>query len=138
MTKVNATAGAIISIPCDNSYVIAKILYVSKYFKNIALLKVYKHRLSVDKPFSDSFTKSSFELVYTGVDFIKKGRWKIIDSKPLSDTEEKLMKRVVGGDVWDADSCLGRASDTDLATLPSMRVVNVKAVEDKVAKYDSL
>jgi hypothetical protein len=133
--KLNFAPGAIISIPCDKSYVVAKVLYVSEYFKNTALLKIYSHRLPIDGSYINAISEDSFELVHTGVDLIKKGRWAVLTHIPLSDSESQSLKRVVGGDVWDADNCLGAASDADLSALPKMNVFNVKAVEGKATKY---
>lgn len=76
-----------------------------------------------------------FELIHTGVNLIKKGRWAVLGHMPLSESESESLKRVVGGDVWDADTCLRPASDADLSMIPKMRVFNVKGVEEKVAKY---
>jgi hypothetical protein len=135
VSKLNITPGTIISIPCDKSYVVAKILYVSEYFKNTALLKIYSHRFPIDDSYADALNEDFFELVHTGVDLIKKGKWNVLANVPLSISESQSLKRIVGGDVWDADKCIGAASDADLSALPKMRVFNVKAVEAKVAKY---
>lgn len=135
MTKQKVLDGAIVSIPCEDTYVVAKVLYVSEYFKNTALLKIYKSRLNIDTPYSDIIMDSSFELVYTGVDLIKKGKWSVVDVNPISDSEYQLSKRIVGGDVWHADECMGRATDSEVSTLPKMKVYNVNAIAKKVSQY---
>lgn len=60
MSKLNIVPGTIISIPCDESYVVAKILYVSEYFRNTALLKIYSNRLLVKDSYSDSIERDDF------------------------------------------------------------------------------
>lgn len=135
MNRRDVAPGAIVSIPCGGYYVIAKVLYVSSYFKNTALLKIYQHRIPVGCSYTDAINEDSFELTHTGIASIKKGGWAILGHMSLSVSDSQSMKWIVGGDVWDADNCLGAASDADLSTLPRMRVFNVKAIEAKVDKY---
>ncbi len=78
---------------------------------------------------------SAFELIYTGTNLIKNGTWPIIGSYPLSESEQKANKRIVGGDVWVADECLGHATNNELESLPKMKVFNVKYFEEKTSFY---
>lgn len=45
MSKKDVAVGSIVSIPFDSVFAVAKILFVSDYFKQIALFKIYKYKL---------------------------------------------------------------------------------------------
>lgn len=135
MKKKKFEPGTIISIPCDSYYVVAKILYISDYFRNITLLKIYSHRIPLEKSYSEILNTGSFELIYTSTNLIKKGKWNVLERIPLSSADKEYQKRIVGGDVWDGDNCLGPASDHELNILKNMDVFNVNSVEKKVSKY---
>ena len=132
---MKVTDGVLVSIPCNNYFVVGKVLYISQYFKNVILLKVYRKQFSETPKYDETFAIESFELFYTGASLIKKEKWVAIGSEAITSDEKQLNKRVVGGDVWLADDCLGTATDNDLKNLPKMKVFNVNAIPNKVASF---
>lgn len=133
--KVKMTEGAIISIPLDDSHVICKILYLSSYFKNTALFKVFTKRLASDEDYKSLLASLDFELFYSGTKLIQNGNWSILGVEPVSPAELECNRRIVGGDVWLADECLGSASDDQIKELPKMKVYNVSYIEQKASKF---
>lgn len=135
MSKSSINVGTVISIPCDNYYVVAKILFLSERMKNVALYKIYDRKVALNKPYIDVMSSSSFELVYTGIGLIKKGEWPILAHLPLLDSEKESSMRIAAGNVWLANECLRPATDEDYSSIPRMLVANVKGVERMVADY---
>lgn len=133
--RVKVVEGAIVSIPFESTYGVCKVLYVSKYFKNIALLKVFSEKLDKTQKHPIILKSDSFELIYTATKLIKNGTWPIIGTEPLSKLDREANKRIVGGDVWVADECMGGATDSELKSLPEMNVFNVIYLEGKVSKF---
>lgn len=126
-------AGTIISIPIDDSLAIGKILYVSSYFKRTMLLKVYIALVDQGSDYHAVIDSQAFELFYTGTVLAEKGKWPSLGFENLTEEELHCSKRIVGGDVWLLDECLGPATDHEFSTVPKMRVYNVNAIEQKVA-----
>lgn len=135
MSKKSISEGSIIAIPTEVGYVIAKILYVSEYFKNTALFKVYAKQVTTPESYAIAVEPDDFNLFYTGTIAIKKGTWVKVSEQALSEAEESFSNRIVGGDVWYKDECVRPASDSDHSSLPKMRVFNFKHIESKVAEY---
>lgn len=133
--KVKMTEGAIVTIPLDGGHVICKVLYLSSYFKNTALFKVFTKKLESDEGYENLLASPDFKLFYLGTKLIKNGRWPILGVEPISPAELECNRRIVGGDVWLADECLGSASDDQLKNLPKMKVYNVSYIEQKASKF---
>ncbi len=135
MSRFKLPTGTIVLIPYESTFAIAKVLYVSKYFKNVALFKVFSKRITDANEYTFRLSDvDDYELIYAGVDLIKKKKWEIINREPLSDFELLESKRIVAGDIWVEDKCLGSASDKELKEFPKMRVLNFKFVELKISK----
>ena len=90
--RVKVVEGAIVSIPFESTYGVCKVLYVSKYFKNIALLKVFSEKLDKNQKHSIILKSDSFELIYTATKLIKNGTWPIIGTEPLSKLDREANK----------------------------------------------
>jgi Immunity protein 26 len=129
--------GDIILIPINGEQcAVAKIIYLSKYFKDLILLSVYPL-------FVKTLTKSmelppsinNELLIYTGNQKIKKDEWIKIQNVPVNEEEKKLSKRIVGGEVWIEDECIGTATEEDRETLERMGVDGAKLVENKIKDY---
>ncbi|WEK58319.1 MAG: hypothetical protein P0Y52_01915 [Candidatus Brevundimonas phytovorans] len=126
--------GDVIAIPTASMVGVAKILFVSKYFKDMILIRLLSTRfLSVEAARSADL-KGFQELIYTAVDPIRKGRWVVVAHQSVSDEERAMSKRTSGGEVWLQDTHLGPASDTDLATLPRMLVFGSGLIEKRVSQ----
>jgi len=135
MSELSIDIGTVVSIPCNDYYVVAKVLFLSDRMKNVALYKIFDHKASLDKPYIDVISSSSFDLVYTGIGLIKKGEWPILAHLPLLDSEKESSMRIAAGNVWLANEYLRPATDEDYSSIPRMLVANVKGVERRVADY---
>ncbi|TFW27000.1 hypothetical protein [Duganella callida] len=124
--------GDVIAIPSGAGFGIAKVLYASKYFRNVILLKLYHIAFHEEMP--ELGSEIPADLYYTSSEPIKSGRWKIIGFQSASDTERLMSKRTVAGDVWDGDECLGVASEHELETLPKMQTYGYKLIEKAVSR----
>lgn len=131
--KVKIVEGAIVSIPFDGAHAVCKILHLSNYFKNIALFKVFTTKIELNECYESLLSSHDFELIYSGTKLIKNGKWPILGVEPVSSEERESNRRIVGGDVWLADECLGSASDDQLKKLPKMKVYNVSYIEKKAS-----
>src|SRR5262249_49998523 len=110
-----------------------KVLYLSKYFKDLILLGIYDKKvnnLEAAMELPDKF----LEAVYTSQRPILKDRWKRISFESLRPNQEGLGKRIVGGEVWMEDKPLGPASALDWQSMPQMQVLGAALVEKKASK----
>ena len=129
---IKVTEGDVVAIPAGSMVGLAKVVFMSRYFKDTILLKLMSERFPSVEAAQTADLQGSHELIYTGVVPIRKGRWTIIAHQPVSDQERTMSKRTSGGEVWLEDVHLGPASDTDLATLPKMLVYGGGLVEKRV------
>jgi len=132
MKKRKVFVGEIALIPTGEMYVPCKVLYLSHYFKDVILLGIYGFRhdkadMPIDLP--DGFA----HLVYTSQVPILKNCWLSVGHEALRITQQRMSKRIVGGDVWLEDDYLGPASDSDIQTLPRMSVLGTLLVERRAA-----
>ena len=134
MSKKNVTVGEFALIPVDNNaFVPAKVLYLSKRFKDTILLAVYP-TVTTTPEIPDTLPESSIAEFYTTQKAITSGRWLSVGVQELRPNEVGRAKRVVAGEVWQDDNHLGPASDADLATLPKMLAMGAKLVEKHAQK----
>lgn len=127
--------GNIIAIPVADAWAVGKILYISSYFKNVMLIKIYKDAIAPDRDYQKALQSKKFELFYTGTNLLKNGQWETLGNDSLTADESKAATRVVGGEVWYLDECVRPATEHDMATLGNMRVYNVNVIEGKVAMF---
>jgi hypothetical protein len=128
-----AKAGDLIAIPSGAHIGLAKVIYVSQYFREVVLLKLYRTVLSEGAAHFPCAAAAA-DLYYTSSCPISTGRWRIAGFEPVSDVEQLLSKRTVAGDIWVADERLGEASEHDLETLPKMLTYGFKLIEKAVAR----
>ncbi len=128
--KKKSDIGDIILIPAGDRYVLAKVLYVSKWYKNLILLGLSKESIAERRMPSDMPTRF-VDLIYTSQEPIAKKRWHSVGHEPLMEGQIGLAKRIVGGEVWLDDQCLGPATDEDFKVLPRMRALGAALVENR-------
>ena len=128
-----ARIGDFIAIPSGTRVGLAKVIYVSQFFREVVLLKLYRTTLSKGLKHFPS-AEAEADLYYTSSSPILSGRWRIIGFEPVSDPEQIMSKRTAGGDIWVADECLGKASERDLETLPKMLTFGFRLIEKAVAR----
>jgi hypothetical protein len=133
MKKQKVALGEIILIPISGGFVQAKILFLSKLYKDVMLLGIYAYSSDM-KQYAVPVVGDFAATYYASKQAILKGKWSstgIIE--PLSETERHLSKRIVGGTVWVEDQYLGPATLEDEQTLPQMDVYGSDLLEEEVA-----
>lgn len=129
-------AGDVVLIPVPNGgFGVTKVLYASRYFKNVILLGVYKLKLfQVKMP---EVLPQEFVLphIYTGNQGIGEGcMWPRVGNVGVTDSENAMSLRVVAGHVYLGDECIRAATREDERTLPFMGVAGQLLVEEQVAR----
>lgn len=129
--KKSISVGEVALIPVGGEeFVPAKVLYISKYYKNVILLALYGKTITGCKMPKDIPVEATM-LVYTTQVAIKSERWKSVGVQPLREQEKGQAKRIVGGSVWDEDQEIRIANDDDYTDLPKMLVLGAALVEKK-------
>ena len=130
MKKKAVEIGEIVLIPAGAIYVPAKVLYRSNYYTDHILLGLLKQAV----PAQHMPRELSVEIaqqVYTSQEPILKGRWHSVGHQSLLPQQVGLAKRIVGGEVWFEDQCLGPATEVDFKSLPKMQGLGAALVEKR-------
>jgi hypothetical protein len=119
----NVVPGDVFLVPIGRrQYCPVKVLYVSEYFKNVMLVGAYKAIVDA-KVMPQRLPRSFGATIYSVVRGAEKdGKWIKVGTKPVLAREKRLSTRIVGGDVWVEDTCLGPPSLEERKTLPRMRI----------------
>jgi hypothetical protein len=125
MKMQSVSEGDLVLLPLNTGEsAICRVLYKSGYFRNVILLGIYG---KYDPAQVLQAGSNPLELIYCGSTSIKNRKWPCIGNLPLSEDEKGLSKRIVGGDVWVGDECLGGVAGEN-ATLPKMSVFGDKVL----------
>lgn len=130
------SVGNIYAIPSGEKFAIAKIIYLSNFFKDVIQIRFFERSSKIPKLPVDDLNLVNSRLIFTGLDSIKRGGWILIGNEAVSENEQLLSRRIVGGDVWIADDHLGPASDAELEALPQMDVYGYKLIEKAVSQLN--
>lgn len=133
-TKNRVIVGDIYAIPAKGRFAFGKIIYASEYFQDLILVRFFEKAFTSADEKPEDLSSLPSRGIYTGIDSIKGGDWRKVGFALVSEEERTMSKRIVAGDVWIEDKCLGEASDTDLATLPKMLVLGSRLVEKAVER----
>jgi len=125
--------GDIFFIPSSNKFGLAKVIFCSKYFKDVILIKLYCDSYEEPK-LRNTLNNDEYVLYYTGKDSARKGKWLNAGFEEVSDYERKLSKRIVGGDVWEEDNHIGPASENELSSIKKMQTYGYRLIEEAVTK----
>jgi hypothetical protein len=125
--------GDLIAIPSGAHIGLAKLIYVSEYFREVVLLKLYRTTLPQGVMHLPN-AEAGADLYYTGSAPITAGRWTIVGFEPISDAEQLMSKRTVAGAIWVADEWQGEASAHELKTLLKMLTYGYRLIEKAVAR----
>lgn len=82
-----------------------------------------------------SSSEDLWESLFTTTLPVKSGEWHFLGTESLTAIERTMTKRIVGGDVWVGDSCVGPASDQDYLVLMNMRVKGSEVIEKIIADF---
>ena len=127
----------VIAIPLENgSYKLAHIVYASTYFKDVILMAFFPGLF--EEPVLPKQGPDSYEAqtMYTGVDSIKKGKWLVLGKLDVPQYAP-ISKRIVAGEVWVEDKCIGSVSDKDRASLPKMLTIGYKIIVKRLLNNES-
>jgi len=137
MKNPKPTAGDLYVIPGGDRFAIGKIIYVSQYFKNVILVRLFSTTCNAIEESELPSPLSESSLIYTGTGAIKSGGWRHFGKQELLSFETEMTKRIIGGDIWLGDTCLGPASNEDLSQFNQMRVKGFLLVAKAVSKLHS-
>ena len=121
-------------IPGGGKFGIAKVIYVSKFFRNVILLRLFHKTFATPEQAEAPTATAPSDLIYTGKGAIKPGEWIYFGEQPQHPSERDMTRRIVGGDVWVEDEHLGPASEQDRLTLKDMMVSGYIRVSNAVAR----
>jgi Immunity protein 26 len=130
----NFKVGSIFAIPGGDQFGLAKVIYISDYFKDVFLIKLFQHKFDSIEAINLNDKLEQFTLYYAAKDALKKGEWQFLGEEAVSETEKALSKRIVGGGIWVEDNFLGDATDKDYETLSPMDVYGWKLIQKAVGK----
>lgn len=133
--NTGSLGGSLITIPSNDGVGLAKVVFRSEYFAEAILLKLFKKRIMDASAVTPGKFSGPYDLYYTSLEGLKKKRWAIVATEPVSEDEKELTRRTSGGEVWVEDNHLGTATDADLATLPKMLSHGFKLIEKYVGRY---
>ena len=116
----------------DGREALCRVLYKSTYFKDLVLMGCYG--LLCDDVINEENLSLSTSPIYTGASKATRTSWRFISVRPLSVKEKDMSLRIVAGDVWHGDNCLGEASSSELANLPNMDVYGKRIFIKKICQ----
>jgi hypothetical protein len=109
---------------------VVRVVYVSSYFKQLVLVSLFDGA-NVREP-SDVLSQRPVAQFFTGRDSLQEEEgWEQIGSTPPSVTDRASSRRILAGDVWVEDECLGPAEGADLS-LPNMLVYGSRILRKKM------
>ena len=123
--------GDIVEIPLPSGRVaIGWIVYTSGYFKNlIGVLACGCKGIDIDH-IDDTLNK--FVPIYTSATAAKHYHWSVIGCKSISKAVSQVTTRIVGGEVFVADTCIRLATDEDRKTLHKMLTKGMPLVYEEL------
>jgi len=127
--------GDLIAIPCNERWGLAKIIFLSKRYKDVIHIKLYRQTYPDKVVASGTEANLLFDLYYTSGKPIKRGEWIIIGHSEVSSDELAMSKRIVAGSVWMEDIYIGPASDSEIRDLPKMLDYGYRLIEKAAARY---
>lgn len=115
----------------EETSILCRVLYKSNYFKHVALVVSYgvyneKQSLSEQSPVSSP--------LYTTVQPKNIATWQFLENTLISETELLLSKRIVGGEVWLGDECLGTPTKQEEKILQQMEVYGDRIFLNEITK----
>ncbi len=127
------SAGDLIAIPAySGKCVLGKTLFVSKYYKNVVLLRlwsvdVHKIGVEVDKRPTNSF------LFFTTQGEIKDGEWEIIGNEKLNAEEPEMLRYYSAGSIYLGHERIGSVTNDDRRCLLKLSVKGYGLVQEEAA-----
>lgn len=113
--------GDVALVPLDSgAHVPARIMYIVKNFEDVILLETYGVVVS-SGAMPDDLRSMPSSRRYTYDDPIREGRWPVVGNIPLTDAEEDVSLRRIGGNVYLKETLLRKATQED-KSIPKMNM----------------
>ncbi|MGX5722951.1 hypothetical protein [Shinella zoogloeoides] len=146
--KITVREGDLLCIPVDDSFVAAKLLWVSDWNKNVMGIAVYARRFASSVTLLDEFSeyavlkmgREDVTVVYPSAENVtKKKIWTVIGHRPLDDADRMLRRHIIGGSLYDGDDEIRRPATgedytlySSVMTAPALVVLNlIRAAMDQ-------
>jgi hypothetical protein len=131
-----AAVGDLIAIPALGKWALAKVLFVSRHFKNIMLISLMSELLGDPDDLPDGLRhlESGVTFYTASVGFGKRG-WRVVGSSDVSSEEVHKSLRIVAGEVWVRDELLRQASPDDEKVIRTMGVDGFIRVERQISSF---
>lgn len=140
--------GDLLCIPVDESFVAAKVLWVSQSHLNAMGIAVYARRFAAPMATLDALPDyarldmggEQVTVLYPSVENVtKKKTWTVIGHQPLDDADRALRRHIIGGSLYDGDDEIRRPATGEdytlyprVMTAPLPVVLNlIRAVMDR-------
>jgi hypothetical protein len=129
--KTRLKRGDVLRLSFDGGAVAAvRVVYVSSYFKQLVLVALFDGANVSDA--ADVLSKTPLAQFFTGRDSLLPDQgWEQVGSTPPLVTDRASSRRLVAGDVWVEDECLGPADGAD-QNLPNMLVYGSSILRKKM------
>jgi hypothetical protein len=133
MAKEKVEPGDVVLIPLGESeHAIAKVLFVSSYYKDVVVLGVSTERKAKKAEMPDPLPSKFDVVVCTGVKYVGKVWPKVgRDPRPV---EREASKRIVAGAIVVGDEKVGVATPEDAKRLPQQIVLPEVAAVKRIKK----
>jgi len=125
--------GALFAIPSGEVFGLAKVIFLSTYFRDVMLIRLFRDRARSPSVLSAPDPEAASALYYTGVGAAAKGRWVYIGHQGVSEQERAMTLRISGGEVWIEDTHLRPATDADSRSLQLMDVHGYRLIAKAIA-----
>ncbi|OYP37608.1 hypothetical protein [Rhodopirellula sp. MGV] len=129
--KITAGRGDVIAVPINGVWALGRVIFVSKYFKEIMLIE-FRGPFSSDA--ADWHTGRPLVSVYTAAASFERRGWKKVGTAGVGDAELKKSIRVVANEVWEQDVFLRKATANDKQQIPMMLVDGFIRVESTLLR----
>lgn len=146
--KITVREGDLLCIPVDDSFVAAKVLWVSQWYKNAMGIAVYARRFAAPMAALDALPDyarldmggEQVTVLYPSIENVtKKKTWTVIGRQPLDDADRALRRHIIGGALHDGDDEIRRPATGEdytlypgLMTAPALVVLNlIRAAMDR-------
>ncbi len=124
--------GDLLAVPLDRDhFALAKVIFVSSYFKDLIALRLFKQVLTAPRLPSAWNSDMVGPILYTSSKGLSRG-WTVVGNHQVTDVEGLMTKRIVGGGIWVKDEELGPVSDEDRKVLPKMLALGLPLAERRM------
>jgi hypothetical protein len=130
--------GTVISIPIENNFVLAKVIWLSEMIEKgmgfviyPELYKASEAPIIKEHPYKDiSIYSGVIKVLYSTTDNVENGNWVEVGELPLNRQDEELIIHNIGGVLYQGDRKLEKQEDIN--QYPKLLNAGIKAVENMI------